>query len=125
MRDRDPKKLNKDDLAEVKSLIGDAEPGSFTLEDILAEYGGRKGPRRSAVPVFPQISSPGNATPRDVPRSTERRIKCRTSSATSAGHTRRGVSSTPGPTCGGAKTPSFAIAAVNAATCIGVKSNSP
>ena len=52
MRDRDPKKLNKDDLAEVKSLIGDAEPGSFTLEDILAEYGGRKGPRRSAVPVF-------------------------------------------------------------------------
>ena len=39
MRKRDEKKLNNDDLAELKSLIGDAEAGSFSLDDILAEYG--------------------------------------------------------------------------------------
>ena len=67
MRDRDPKKLNKDDLAEVKSLIGDAEPGSFTLEDILAEYGGRKGPRRSAVPVSVRPQGGEEAEGPDLP----------------------------------------------------------
>ena len=50
MRDRDPKQLNKDDLAEFKSLIGDAGPGSFTVEDILAEYGTkRKNPAHSGA----------------------------------------------------------------------------
>ena len=51
MRDRDPKQLNKDDLAEFKSLIGDAGPGSFTVEDILAEYGTKRKTQRTAVPL--------------------------------------------------------------------------
>ena len=82
-------------------------------------------PDVSAVPVFPPIVSPGNATPRDVPRATDSRINSRASSATSAPQTRLGAASTPGPTCGGAKTPPFATAAVNAATCSGVSSSSP
>lgn len=31
--------LNNDDLAQVRSLIGNADGGDFTLDDILAEYG--------------------------------------------------------------------------------------
>ena len=66
MGDRDPKQLNKDDLAEVKSLIGDASPGSFTLEDILAEYHEARTPQPSAVPrpVHPRAKE---AEPADRP----------------------------------------------------------
>ena len=39
MSDRDDKKRNEDDLAEIRSLIGDTDTGGFSLEDILAEYG--------------------------------------------------------------------------------------
>ena len=45
MANRDPEQLNnKDDLVDVKALVRDAEPGSFTLEDILAEYGTKREP---------------------------------------------------------------------------------
>ncbi len=44
MRDHDTKQ-NQDDLLDVKSLIGDADGGGFTLDDILAEYGHPSAPR--------------------------------------------------------------------------------
>ncbi len=51
MSDRKDEKLNNDDLREVKSLIGDAEEGEFSLDDILAEFGGRASHGRGALPV--------------------------------------------------------------------------
>ena len=36
--------------ADVKALIRDAEPGPFTLDDILAEYGVKREPEAEAVP---------------------------------------------------------------------------
>ena len=53
MSDRD-KKLNNDDLLDVKSLIGDATGADFDLDDILAEYGSGKHTGRGAVPVTPE-----------------------------------------------------------------------
>ena len=52
MGDREKKKLNSDDeLRQVKSLIGDAQAGDFSLDDILAEYGSGRPSGRGAVPV--------------------------------------------------------------------------
>ena len=51
-RDKETEQLNNDELAECKSLSRDAEAGSFTLEDILAEYGTRRSTQRSAVPCL-------------------------------------------------------------------------
>ena len=39
-----------DELADVKSLIAGAEDGGFSLDDILAEYGVKSPPGRSAIP---------------------------------------------------------------------------
>ena len=39
MSDRD-KQLNKGELIDIKSLIGDADGGDFSLDDIIAEFGG-------------------------------------------------------------------------------------
>lgn len=52
MGDRDPGKVNseKDELVDVKALIRDAEPGPYTLDDILAEYGSKQEPEPEAVP---------------------------------------------------------------------------
>ena len=61
-RDKETEQLNNDELAECKSLSRDAEAGSFTLEDILAEYGTRRSTQRSAVPVpspAPTTKDPG------------------------------------------------------------------
>lgn len=44
------KKLNQDDLSQVKSLIGDASGEAFELDEILAEFGGRPVPPPSASP---------------------------------------------------------------------------
>ena len=33
------KKKNKGDLIDIKSLIGDADGGGYSLDDIMAEYG--------------------------------------------------------------------------------------
>ena len=44
MYDQD-KKLNKGELIDIKSLIGDADGGDFSLDDIMAEYG-RPAPTR-------------------------------------------------------------------------------
>ena len=41
MRDRDDKLNNTGDLIDIRSLIGDADGGDFSLDDILAEYGGQ------------------------------------------------------------------------------------
>ena len=38
MSDKD-KKLNKGELIDIKSLIGDADGGGYSLDDILAEFG--------------------------------------------------------------------------------------
>ena len=54
MGGRDFEKMNRDDLTEAKSLVKDAKPGPFTLEDILAEYGTRDEAQRAAVPVAPK-----------------------------------------------------------------------
>ena len=48
MSDRKKQKLNNDDLAQVKSLIGDAQGEQFSLDDILAEFGSGKLPGRGA-----------------------------------------------------------------------------
>ncbi len=54
MSDREDKKLNLgDELADVKSLIAGAEDGGFSLDDILAEYGVKSPPGRSAIPLRP------------------------------------------------------------------------
>ncbi len=49
MSDRD-KKLNKGELIDIKSLIGDADGGDFTLDDIMAEYGHPAPPAEGPVP---------------------------------------------------------------------------
>ena len=52
MDERDPKQLNqKDDLVDVKALIRDAAPSTFTLEDILKEYGVRESGSKPAAAV--------------------------------------------------------------------------
>ncbi|MBQ8800992.1 MAG: hypothetical protein IJZ52_01735 [Clostridium sp.] len=52
MSDRDTKKPNNpDDLADVKSLIGNADAGDFELDDILAEYGVAPNDGHGAIPV--------------------------------------------------------------------------
>jgi len=59
MSERDTKKPNSpDDLAEVKSLIGNADAGNFELDDILAEYGVTPDDGRGAIPVAPKDASP-------------------------------------------------------------------
>ena len=65
MSDREDKKLNLgDELADVKSLIAGAEDGGFSLDDILAEYGVKSPPGRSAIPLRP--SPPADDGP-DLP----------------------------------------------------------
>ncbi|MBO5918028.1 MAG: hypothetical protein J6Q14_04610, partial [Oscillospiraceae bacterium] len=45
MSERKDKKLNQDDeLAQLRSLIGDADSGSYSLDDILSEYSSHKLP---------------------------------------------------------------------------------
>ena len=51
---------NQDDLADVKSLIGNADAGDFELDDILAEYGGRPKNGHGAVPVVTAPQEPDN-----------------------------------------------------------------
>ena len=52
MSERDKKQPNSpDDLADVKSLIGNADAGDFELDDILAEYGVKPDDGRGAVPL--------------------------------------------------------------------------
>ena len=47
MSDRDDK-LNKGELIDIKSLIGSADGGGFTLDDIMAEYGHPPAPPEAA-----------------------------------------------------------------------------
>ena len=66
MRDRDPEQLNKkDDLVDVKELVRDAEPGPFTLDDILAEYGVKREPEPEAVPRRIESRSQPQRTEKD------------------------------------------------------------
>ena len=66
MSDREDKKLNLgDELADVKSLIAGAEDGGFSLDDILAEYGVKSPPGRSAIPPAPV--APGGRRPLTCP----------------------------------------------------------
>ena len=50
MSDRKDEKLNNGDLREIKSLIGDADSGGFSLDDILAEFGGNPSARTGRYP---------------------------------------------------------------------------
>lgn len=75
----DQKKPTKsDELVDIRSLIGDAKAGSFSLDDILAEYGSGKEKGKGAVPVrgkvlsFPtQPSPPKQAEQDEAPPSEE------------------------------------------------------
>ena len=85
-RDKETEQLNNDELAECKSLSRDAETGSFTLEDILAEYGTRRSTQRSAgtpedgedggetgrVVDFPEEESVLSAFLKDITRKADR-----------------------------------------------------
>ncbi len=54
MSERDKNQSNKpDDLADVKALIGNADRGTFELDDILAEYGVTPDDGHGAVPLTP------------------------------------------------------------------------
>jgi hypothetical protein len=70
MRDRD-EKLNKNELVDIRSLIGDADSGGFTLDEIMSEYG--RGPRRprpakgGKVVAFPGTPSPPEEPGPDPP----------------------------------------------------------
>ena len=57
MSDRKDEKLNNGDLREIKSLIGDADSGGFSLDDILAEFGGNPSARPGGIPVRPKRDS--------------------------------------------------------------------
>lgn len=54
MSDQKDTKQNKDELSQLRSLIGDADGGDFSLDDIMAEYGSKKPEDRGAVPVRPK-----------------------------------------------------------------------
>lgn len=56
MSDQD-KKLNQDDLSNVKSLIGDTPGKEYKLEDILAEFG-TKPSRPKAIPIHSSLQQP-------------------------------------------------------------------
>ena len=77
MRDRD-EKLNKNELVDIRSLIGDADSGGFTLDEIMSEYGrgprrarpakGNKGPRPAGkVVAFPGAPPPPEGPEPDPP----------------------------------------------------------
>lgn len=54
MSEHDEKKLNQDnELAQLRSMVGDVDKGSFSLDDILAEYSDRKSPG-SVVTMSPE-----------------------------------------------------------------------
>ena len=67
MSDRKKEQLNNDDLAQVKSLIGDAQWDQFSLDDILAEFGSGKLPGRGAVPVSTPSPLPSSNVPNLFP----------------------------------------------------------
>ena len=61
MSELDTKKPNsQDDLADVKSLIGNADGGDFELDAILAEYGVAPEDGHGAVPVTDSPDAPSN-----------------------------------------------------------------
>jgi len=63
-RDKDKKQLNNDDLAQVRSLIGKAPAGDFSVDDILAEYGrGRAGETPQPSPDLPWPEAPRRPRP--------------------------------------------------------------
>ena len=64
----DQKKPTKsDELVDIRSLIGDAKAGSFSLDDILAEYGSGKEKGKGAMPVRGKVLSFPNQPPRMNP----------------------------------------------------------
>ena len=50
---------------DVKELVRDAEPGPFTLDDILAEYGVKREPEPEAVPRRIESRSQPQRTEKD------------------------------------------------------------
>ena len=65
MSDRD-EKLNKGELIDIKSLIGDADGGDFSLDDIMAEYGHPSAPEEETEARFNTIDL--STLPRPAPR---------------------------------------------------------
>ena len=62
MSDRNDKQLNQDnELAKLRSLIGDADSGSYSLDDILTEYSSHKLP--SGVVSLASEEQPDNLIP--------------------------------------------------------------
>ena len=59
----DQKKPTKsDELVDIRPLIGDAKAGTFSLDDILAEYGSGKEKGKGAMPVRGKVLSFPNGT---------------------------------------------------------------
>jgi hypothetical protein len=67
MSEEPKRKLNQDDLAQVKSLIGEAKGDAFSLEEILAEYGSGKKTVPIATPVPPEQSQEATLSWPDPP----------------------------------------------------------
>ena len=63
MSDQKDTTKNTDELAQLRSLLGDAEAGQFELDDILAEYGHDRSGGRGAVPVPPDREDDGPDLP--------------------------------------------------------------
>ncbi len=67
MSDKD-RQLNKGELIDIKSLIGDADGGDYTLDDILAEYGHPTPPPQEPEERFNTIDLSSLPRPAPGPR---------------------------------------------------------
>ena len=54
MSEKEKQQLNNEDMAQFRSLIGDAAGDTFSLDDILSEYGSGRSSGRGAVPLTPE-----------------------------------------------------------------------
>jgi len=54
MSEKEKQQLNNEDMAQFRSLIGDASGDTFSLDDILSEYGRDRSSGRGAVPLTPE-----------------------------------------------------------------------
>ncbi len=65
MDEREDKKMNTSDLADVKKLIGSADGAGFSLDEILAEYG--RGPKPKVVAFPGAVAAPPEDAPDEEP----------------------------------------------------------
>ena len=51
MSEKEKQQLNNEDMAQFRSLIGDAAGDTFSLDDILSEYGSGRSSGRGGTPA--------------------------------------------------------------------------